>query len=404
VSRSSGPVYEVTLDVDPAVIDEFDAWLAVHVADMLQLPGFIEARVFTEDGAAGERVRRICQYRLDSDKALDEYLAGTAAEMRQQGAARFGDRYSARRRVLRPQSERAGPLSGCLNCGAALSGQYCGRCGQRARGRLITLGELLRDAFGDLLELDSRLWRTLIPLAVRPGRLTADYLRGRRARYMPPFRTYLVLSLLFFVCAFFDPQHQFGILLEADPGTTAAAAPDAALPGTPPGSKCELTADELSLPPWLARRLTPQRLEQACEHIARDNDALLERLLDNVPIGLYVLLPLIALVLKLLYPLARRYYVEHLLFVVHFHAFLFLALTLQLPVARLGDLLPAAGNVIVSLLIPLYIPVYLYKALRRVYGQGHLLTVPKYVLLVAAYTVISSVIFALAVLAAALSM
>ncbi|HKJ20007.1 MAG TPA: DUF3667 domain-containing protein, partial [Woeseiaceae bacterium] len=93
----------------------------------------------------------------------------------------------------------------CLNCGTELRGQYCGHCGQRARSRLISLWELIQDAFGDLLELDSRLWRTVIPLLVRPGQLTRDYLEGRRARYMPPFRMYLVLSVVFFVVAFFDP-------------------------------------------------------------------------------------------------------------------------------------------------------------------------------------------------------
>ena len=87
------------------------------------------------------------------------------------------------------------------------SGQYCGNCGQRARSRLISIWELTQEAFGDLLELDSRLWRTLIPLvAFEAGQThTRDYLEGRRARFMPPFRTYLVLSIFFFLIAFFDP-------------------------------------------------------------------------------------------------------------------------------------------------------------------------------------------------------
>src|SRR5210317_289236 len=105
----------------------------------------------------------------------------------------------------------------CLNCGTELRGQYCGSCGQRARGRLISLWELLQDAFGDLFEVDSRLWRTLIPLLIRPGKLTLDYLEGRRARYMPPFRMYLVLSVIFFVVAFFDPEDDLSLLFEPPP-------------------------------------------------------------------------------------------------------------------------------------------------------------------------------------------
>src|SRR5210317_1901963 len=109
----------------------------------------------------------------------------------------------------------------CLNCGTELRGQYCGSCGQRARGRLISLWELLQDALGDIFEIDSRLWRTLIPLLIRPGKLTLDYLEGRRARYMPPFRMYLVLSVLFFVVAFFNPREDLSLLFEPEPEPTA---------------------------------------------------------------------------------------------------------------------------------------------------------------------------------------
>jgi len=70
----------------------------------------------------------------------------------------------------------AGDSQSCLNCGTELVGQYCRQCGQRATSRFISIYELLRDAFGDLFELDSRLWRTVVPLLIRPGLLTKDYL------------------------------------------------------------------------------------------------------------------------------------------------------------------------------------------------------------------------------------
>ena len=144
--------------------------------------------------------------------------------MRQAAVDRFEDRFEASRRVLRHADIVDGeikPVEVCLNCGTTLSGQYCGNCGQRARSRLISVWELLREAFGDILELDSRLWRTLIPLITRPGQLTRDYLEGRRARFMPPFRTYLVLSIFFFLIAFFDPREELGILFEPEPQSAA---------------------------------------------------------------------------------------------------------------------------------------------------------------------------------------
>ncbi|MFQ5608877.1 MAG: DUF3667 domain-containing protein, partial [Woeseiaceae bacterium] len=253
----------------------------------------------------------------------------------------------------------AGDSPTCLNCGAMLAGQYCGQCGQRATSRLISVWELLRDAFGDLLELDSRLWRTLTPLLLRPGQLTKDYLEGRRARYMPPFRMYLVLSLIFFVVAFFDPRNELSILYEPEPEPAseeieqehAEPEPDEQIDkdgevdvntsGIDLDDDCNITQSDLDdAPEWVQRRFTEERLVAVCRHWKTvGGDGFVNALLDKVPASLIVLLPLMALVLKFLYPLSRRYYVEHLLFFVHFHAFFFLILTLQILFARLGGLI-----------------------------------------------------------------
>jgi hypothetical protein len=152
---------------------------------------------------------------------------------------------------------------------------------------------------------------------------------------------------------------------------------------------CDLDGFSLDgAPEWLSRRFTRERMQAVCEKVSADSGrAFLNQLLDNVPVALFVLLPLMALVLKMLFPLSKRYYAEHLLFVLHFHAFFFLILTIQVLVSRLASRLPipeAAANLTI-LLISLYIPLYLYKAMRRVYEQGRLITLLKYVLLVFAY-------------------
>ncbi len=310
-----------------------------------------------------------------------------------------------------------GDSPNCLNCGAALAGQYCGRCGQRATSRLISIFELLRDAFGDLFELDSRLWRTVVPLLIRPGQLTKDYLEGRRARYMPPFRMYLVLSLIFFVVAFFDPRDELAVFYEPVPEPVAATSPDEAMPDDRGGNDgLKLTIDDGETddvvvtfgddgilgdctvdsfdthesPDWLKRRVTPERLKDVCERL---NNAGVKGLTDaitgNIPAALIFLLPLMAFVLKLLYPLSRRYYVEHLLFFVHFHAFFFLILTLQILLARLGGWIGFAETVFTLIIVAasLYIPAYLFVAMRRVYGQGRAITFLKYVPLTISYLV-----------------
>ncbi len=145
------------------------------------------------------------------------------------------------------------------------------------------------------------------------------------------------------------------------------------------------TAD---MPDWLSKRLTPERLQLMCERVmADDGRALLGKLRDNVPAALFVLLPLMALVLKVTYPLSKRYYVEHLLFVVHYHAFVFLMLTLQVLFARFGALVRIPESAIDAVLFAtaLYIPAYLFRSMQRVYGQGVFITVVKYVFLLLAY-------------------
>ena len=359
-----------------------------------------------------------------------------------------------------------------MNCGTALSGQYCGTCGQRATNRMISVWELTRDAFGDLFELDSRLWRSLIPLLIRPGKLTRDYLEGRRARYMPPFRTYLVLSIVFFLVAFFDPREDFGFLFEAAETPTSEeqaeerrkagealseireeivteleqegvleehpelaeqlqkerSTDDEESPGInlkiPTGEDetggLTITLDDdedanncdtgdLSdgdIPDWLAKRLTPERIQAICDKvIADDGQSLVDKLLENIPAGLIFLLPLMALVLKMLYPLSKRYYVEHLLFFVHFHAFFFLILILMISFDRFAEAVSLNDGFISLILFTssLYIPIYLYKAMRRVYSQGHSLTIPKYVALVFMYAIGFLLMFLFALVLAAFS-
>ena len=103
-------VYEVNLDVDAAIADAFGDWLESHVAAMLELPGFVDARrfdVLQPEPADGRRGFCV-QYRLSDQAALDDYLARHAAAMRKEGVDRFGTAFRAERRVLRPQEAAPG--------------------------------------------------------------------------------------------------------------------------------------------------------------------------------------------------------------------------------------------------------------------------------------------------------
>jgi hypothetical protein len=428
MAARAGPIYENRVFVEPESLDDYEAWVEEQAGRARHSAGVVSVDRFETGPDQQGRPGRAVQFTVEDDEAMEGFVDGFATEFEAAALERFGERISWSERILREDEFRelpAGEMPECLNCGTHLRGQYCGHCGQRARSRLISLWELIRDAFGDLFELDSRLWQTLVPLMVRPGQLTHDYLQGRRARYMPPFRMYLVLSLLFFLVAFFDPRETFGIFYETETREQEAAEQhreaseiaeevrkDLAEEGitfgageSPTGesdgglniridgedsaeAECQVDEFDIDGPEWLKRRLTPERLVHICEEMKKDNGRqFIQNLYDNIPIALIVLLPIMAFVLKALYPLSRRYYVEHLLFFVHFHAFMFLILTLQILVGRINSALPTpeAIGILVIVAASFYVPVYLFVAMRRVYGQGRLLTSVKYLVLTVSY-------------------
>lgn len=87
----------------------------------------------------------------------------------------------------------------CLACGAGVVGVYCAVCGQKnddlRRSSFVLFRDFMRDTFG----FDSRMWRTLGLLAAAPGLVPSNYAHGRRSRYTPPVRLFLVVSFLFFL-------------------------------------------------------------------------------------------------------------------------------------------------------------------------------------------------------------
>ena len=90
----------------------------------------------------------------------------------------------------------------CPNCGAPVHGPYCHACGQSEKGMVRHLSEVFSDLADIVFNVDSRVFRSLFDLYFRPGFLTTEYIAGRRARYVTPFRLFFVLSLI----AFFSMQ------------------------------------------------------------------------------------------------------------------------------------------------------------------------------------------------------
>lgn len=246
----------------------------------------------------------------------------------------------------------------CLNCGEKLLGGYCWRCGQEAVDLHRPLRELLSGLVEDVFSLDTRLLRTLGPLFIRPGLLTREYLAGRRARYVRPLKTYLIAALVFFAVVALLPKENVAVLRGRE--------------APPPGRKGEGRVT-FNLPerfPLFDRPLQAAGA-RAREHPQEFADAFF----DNLPRGFFLLLPTFALLLKLFYWRQDRYYLDHLVFALHYHSFVFLDFVLVLLLGR-----PWVPDPLAWFLVPILglgLLLYLPLALRRVYGGSWGMTVLK---------------------------
>lgn len=89
----------------------------------------------------------------------------------------------------------------CLNCGYPFTHdeKFCPECGQKNRGKKITLSVFLRELFAGFFSWDAKFWKTITPLLTKPGKVSKDYIEGKRIRYTNPFRFYLATSIIFFL-------------------------------------------------------------------------------------------------------------------------------------------------------------------------------------------------------------
>lgn len=236
----------------------------------------------------------------------------------------------------------------CRNCASPAPGAFCPRCGQETAVALPTARHFLKDAAGRYVALDGRLWRTLALLLVHPGHLTREYFAGRRRRYVRPARLFLLLSIAMFALLRLVvdvPRLTEADLVKVDPQDVASA--EAGRPritaGVPslderPGARgTSLTLDKdanlvVNGPPGLVTDLVRHRVERF-NAMSRE-DKVEQIALGAVRYGPYamvVLLPVFALLLKVLYlggarryPLRPSLYSEHLVFAAHDLSFLFL--------------------------------------------------------------------------------
>ena len=332
----------------------------------------------------------------------------------------------------------------CANCGTPLTGAYCTHCGQRDEPQVHSVSHFAAEAFESITHADSRLWRTLWYLLAKPGRLTQEFFDGKRVSYLPPFRLYLVISLLFFLVARLpegaaieidaeptaervEKMNQAAGLLEGElaktPGASEAAAAiraqaareseaaknqavtlddESVRNGLRENNAFTQFCEEFAKPDPKASK-NYERMRAFCMRSAEDRgEALFEDVVHNIPHAMFVFLPLLALFMKALYWRPKRYYVEHLLLLVHNHAFVFFSLAIVYLLQRI----PVVGEHLglLEAVTWIYIVWYIFRGMRVYYGQSRVLTFAKYLAVGLAYITTSVLVLLLTAVFSALTM
>jgi Protein of unknown function (DUF3667) len=320
----------------------------------------------------------------------------------------------------------------CLNCGLRYERHYhyCPQCGQENTTTRTSFTGLMSDLFSNYLTLDSRTGRTVLPFLFRPGAITVAFNQGRRLLYLHPVRLYVLMNILYFF-AFSRMAHVDRLTLDTLV-TVNNAAPSAQPPDSvatanlglvtvkahPAKSKEQKAAVATSgqnrnnlatFVGWVQnRRMTDTLLIDSLRKVGlyiylwdkpapvpgqrptavysdgelkigtqllkigqQDLPLFLLKVINDVPLMMVLMLPFLALFLKLLYVRRPFLYIDHFVFVLHLQAFVYLCFGLALLGLYVSENQGLDELEVVLALLPnLFIFIHNYFMFKRVYGQG----------------------------------
>ena len=291
----------------------------------------------------------------------------------------------------------------CLNCGTALVGPHCHKCGQRAHVHR-TLGAFFHDFVHGVFHFEGKTWRTLPMLAWHPGRLTREYIDGRRATYVSPIALFLFVVFLTFAAfnAFggaidlgnnvtMDGKKVSVTTAESNLNTSIADAerrraaalaahqPVDDIDGELEGLRSALkTTEAIKSDDWkeLTQQVAPGKhvttklpdswLNATWKRAKANPELLIYKLQSEAYKYSWLLIPISVPFVWLLFPFRRKFHLyDHTVFVTYSLCFMMLALLVASAGAKWG----IAPLVVIPVL---YVPVHLYRQLRGAYGTSRL--------------------------------
>jgi len=321
----------------------------------------------------------------------------------------------------------------CLNCGTAVIGKYCHVCGQENIEPKESVGHLISHFFSDITHFDGKFFISLKDLILKPGFLSNEYMIGKRSSYLNPIRMYLFTSFIFFLIFFslFKVENNIGNIGVNNKNVDAMDSIEFREYSASLNNGQPLTKDEfrkkIDSPKivfmgakykskevydsllktgevkdnWLEKILTQKGLELQDKYRNNKSQIIIDifnKMLHSIPQMLFILLPLFALLLKILYIRRKNYYyTDHAIFTLHLYIFIFIVMLLIFGLFKIKGITGANWLSYLDFVFIIGIFFYLYKAMRNFYKQGRAKTVLKYLLLLLSVVFLLSFVFTILV-------
>ena len=209
----------------------------------------------------------------------------------------------------------------CPNCDKEFDSRYnyCPYCGQKNIDPDPKLKHFLSEFLSANFNLDSKIFITLKTLVLKPAKLSKEFIAGKRESYITPVRLYLFISLIYFFTLSFDDSDSSTTVMHINEKEAKA--------GTTKNTIIAVSIDNIN-PDTLKgfEKLLYHKLEVMNSPYGKK--VFLQNMKKNISLGMFILIPLTALIMFLLYRKKTKYYIPNLIFTIHLQSLIFLWLTL----------------------------------------------------------------------------